>query len=210
MSDRMAELEARLAAVEDNLALTRLQNQYGYYIDNRMWRELADLFTDNAPEMEIGQRGNYVGKQRIHTFLHDVLGQGRWGLMKDEIIHHIQLQMVITVTEDRRTAKARSRALVQGNSPPGRGKMLMAEGVYENDYIREDGVWKIKRLWWVPTYYFEVAGFDAAVFDSGPPSGVFPPDAPSFPRNEALGRRFPPFHYDHPFTGAKVPSPASK
>jgi SnoaL-like domain len=210
MTDRIIAIEARLAAVEDNLAITRLQNQYGYYIDNRMWRELADLFTDNAPEMEIGQRGNYVGKERIHTFLHDVLGQGRWGLLKDEIIHHIQLQMVITVAEDRRTAKARSRALVQGNSPPGSGKMLLAEGVYENDYICEDNVWKIKRLWWVPTYYFEVAGFDGAVFDSGPPSADFPPDAPSFPRDEALGRRFPPFHYDHPLTDAKVPPPSSK
>jgi SnoaL-like domain len=208
MTDSIAALEARLAAVEDNMAITRLQNQYGYYIDNRMWRELADLFTDSAPEMEIGQRGNYVGKERIHTFLQEVLGQGRWGLMKDEIIHHIQLQMVITVSDDRRTAKARSRALVQGNSPPGSGKLLMAEGVYENDYVREADIWMIKRLWWVPTYYFEVAGFDGAVFDSGPPSDSFPPDAPSFPRDEALGRRFPPFHYDHPFTGARVGSPS--
>jgi hypothetical protein len=210
MTDRIIALEARLAAVEDNLAITRLQNQYGYYIDNRMWRELADLFTDDAPAMEIGQRGNYVGKKRIHTFLHDVLGQGRWGLMKDEIIHHIQLQMVITVAEGRSTAKARSRALVQGNSPPGSGKMLLAEGVYENVYVREDDVWKIKRLWWVPTYYFEVAGFDAAVFDSGPPSADFPPDDPSFPRDNVLGRRFAPFHYDHPMTGATVPSPSSR
>jgi hypothetical protein len=210
MTDRITALENRLAAVEDNLAITRLQNQYGYYIDNRMWRELADLFTDNSPEMEIGQRGNYVGKERIYTFLNDVLGQGRWGLLKDEIIHHIQLQMVITVADDRGTAKARSRALIQGNSPPGSGKMLMAEGVYENDYISEDGVWKVKRLWWVPTYYFEVAGFDGAVFDSGPPSTDFPPDAPSFPRDEALGRRFPPFHYDHPLTGARVASPSGK
>jgi SnoaL-like domain len=208
MTDPVVAFEARLAAVEDNLAITRLQNQYGYYIDNRMWRELADLFTDDAPEMEIGQRGAYVGKDRIHIFLHDVLGQGRWGLLKDEIIHHIQLQMVITVAGDRRTAKARSRALVHGNSPPGSGKMLMAEGLYENDYVREDGAWKIKRLWWVPTYYFEVAGFDAAVFDSGPPSSDFPPDAPSFPRDEALGRRFPPFHYNHPFTDSRVASPS--
>lgn len=118
--------------------------------------------------------------------------------------------MVITVAGDRGTAKARSRALVQGNSPPGSGKMLMAEGVYENDYVCEDGVWKVKRLWWVPTYYFEVAGFDGAVFDSGPPSTGFPPDALSFPRDEALGRRFPPFHYDHPLTGATVPPPSSK
>ncbi len=88
--------------------------------------------------------------------------------------------------------------------------MLLAEGVYENEYVKENGRWAIKRLWWVPTYYFEVAGFDAAVFDSGPPDAAFPPDRPSFPKDEALGRRFPPFHYRHPLTGEAVPGPTGK
>jgi hypothetical protein len=207
-TERLAALERRLALVEDHQAIERLQNQYGYYVDNRMWRELADLFCDDRPCMEIGQRGRYVGKERIHRFLRDVLGGGRWGLLENEIMHHIQLQMVITVAAGRTRAAARCRALIQGNSPPGSGKMLLAEGVYENSYVREDDVWKIERLWWVPTYYFHVAGFDAAVFDSGPVSSEFPPDRPSAPRDAQLGRRFMPFHYDHPLTGQPVPSPS--
>ena len=210
VQDWLASLERRLALVEDRDAIERVQNQYGYYLDNRMFREVGDLFCDAQPSIEIGQRGSYIGKERIQRFLLEVLGAGRWGLLKDEIIHHIQLQMVITVAEDRASANARCRALIQGNSPPGSGKMLMAEGVYENTYLRENGVWKIKRLWWVPTYYFEVAGFDKASFDSGPASTEFPPDVPSYPRDEDLGRRFVPFHYDHPMTGAVVPSPSGK
>jgi len=210
LAAQLASMEARLALVEDREAIVQLQNQYGYYLDNRMFDEVADLFCDDEPEIEIGQRGAYVGKERIRRFLLGVLGGGRWGLLKDEIIHHIQLQPVTNVSEDRSRAQCRCRALVQGNSPPGSGKMLLAEGVYENQYVRENGVWKIKRLWWVPTYYFQVAGFDEAVFDSGPEDKGFPPDRPSAPRDEALGRRFPPFHYRHPFTGAKVPGPASK
>jgi hypothetical protein len=207
---RIAMLEQRLAVVEDHEAIRRLQYQYGFYLDNRMWREVADLFTDQAPSMEIGRRGNYAGKDRIYRFLCEVLGQGRWGLLRDEIINHIQLQMVITVAEDRQSAKARSRAMVQGNSPPGTGSMLSAEGIYENEYVQEGGVWKIKRLWWVPTFYFGIGGFDKAVFQSGPESETLPPDEPSAPPDSALGRSFIPFHYVHPLTGQAVPSPASR
>lgn len=207
---QLAALERRLALVEDREAIVRLQNQYGYFLDNRMFDEVAALFCNDAPEMEIGQRGVYVGKDRIRRFLLDVLGGGRWGLLKDEIIHHVQLQPVITVSEDGLTAQCRCRALVQGNSPPGSGKMLLAEGVYENAYVKEAGEWAIKRLWWVPTYYFQVAGFDSAVFDSGPPDTQFPPDRPSFPLDTALGRRFPPFHYRHPMTDEDVPGPTGK
>ena len=207
-AEQLAALQRRLERIEDHHAIERLQNQYGFYLDNRMWLEVSELFCDENSSLEIGQRGSYIGKARIYRFLSEVLGQGRWGLLKDEIINHIQLQMVITLAPDGQSAEMRSRALVQGNSPPGSGKMLMAEGVYENQYIKIDGVWKIKRVWWVPTFYFEVAGFDGAVFDSGPESASFPPDIPAPPRDGALGRRFLPFHYLHPFTGAEVASPS--
>jgi len=203
----IAALEHRLGLVEDREAIERLQCQYGFYLDNRMWQEVGDLFAGHDASIEIGRRGNYVGKERIHRFLHDVLGQGRWGLLKDEIINHIQLQMVTTVAPDRLTAKTRSRAIVQGNSPPGTGSLLWAEGIYENEYVKEAGVWKIKRLWWVPTFYVQMVGMDKAAFQSAPVSEAFPPDGPSAPQDAALGRSFIPFHYVHPTTGAVVPSP---
>lgn len=210
VADALQRLEHRLGLVEDRDEIERLQYQYGFYLDNRMWREIVDLFCDDDPSIEIGRRGSYVGKPRMQRFFTEVLGGGRWGLLKDEIINHIQLQMVTTVADDRQTARTRSRALVQGNSPPGTGKMMLSEGIYENDYVKDGGAWKIKRIWWVPTYYFEVAGFEGAAFDSGPESTTFPPDTPSAPIDEGLGRRFLPFHYVHPFTGRTIPSPSAK
>lgn len=207
---RLESLESKVSLIDDQGEIDRLQYIYGFYLDNRMWRELADMFCDCEPSIEIGRRGNYVGKERIHRFFSDVLGGGRWGLLKHEIINHMQLQQVITVAPDRKTAQMRSRAVVQGNSPPGGKTMMWAEGVYENDYVKEGGVWKIKRIWWVPTFYVEIPGFDGAAFQSGPPSEAFPPDHPSQPQDEALGRSFMPFHYRHPFTGAVVPSPSAR
>jgi hypothetical protein len=207
---QISELQQRLALLEDRAAIERLQYQYGFYLDNRMWREVADLFADTNASIEIGQRGKYVGRQRIHRFLHCVLGQGRWGLLRDEVINHIQLQMVITVAADGRTAKARSRAIVQGSSPPGTGTMLWAEGIYENEYIKDDGVWRIRSLWWVPTYYVRTAVLDKVVFESAPPDRSFPPDQPSVAADTALGRGFVPFHYVHPITAMVTPAPVGK
>ena len=208
LQQRLQAVEARLARCDDRQEIERLQYMYGFYIDNRMWAEMAQLFCEHEPSIEIGRRGRYVGKARVLRFLTEVLGGGRWGLLKNEIINHMQLQPVITVAEDGRSALMRSRAVVQGNSPPGSGKMLWAEGLYENEYVKEDGRWKIKHLGWAPTFYVEIPGFDTAVFQSGPPSDTFPPDHPSAPQDEALGRSFLPFHYRHPFTGAQVPSPS--
>lgn len=117
--------------------------------------------------------------------------------------------MVLTLADDGLTAKGRCRAIVQGNSPPGTGKFLWAEGLYENEYVKEDDIWKIKRIWWVPTFYTLMDGFDKAVFETAPASETFPPDAPSTPGDEALGRSFPPFHYNHPMTGGEVAPPSS-
>ncbi len=208
LAAEVADLRERLGRVEDREAVIRLQYQYGYFIDNRMWEEMAALFADGDCEMEIGQRGVYVGRERILHFLREVLGGGRRGLLKDELIHHIQLQPVLTLSADGQTAHCRARAQVQGNSPPGLGKFLFAEGLYENTYVKQADGWRIQRLWWVPTYYFQIAGFDHAVFDSGPESADYPPDRPSVAKDEALGRRFPGFHYAHPVTGEEVGGPA--
>jgi len=209
LQQRLQALEERLALAEDRQAIEHLQYVYGFYIDNRMWPEMAALFCERAPSIEIGRRGRYVGKARVQRFLDEVLGGGRWGLLKNEIINHMQLQPVITIADDGCSARMRSRAVVIGNSPPGGAKMLWAEGVYENEYVKEDGHWKIRHLGWVPTFYVEIPGFDRAVFESAPASDAFPPDQPSAPRDEALGRSFLPFHYRHPFTGAQVPGPSA-
>ncbi|WP_229490664.1 nuclear transport factor 2 family protein [Pseudoduganella namucuonensis] len=204
MTQRIARLEDRLGRLEDIEEIQRLQRMYGYYIDNRLWPEMAALFADEGAAMEIGRRGRYTGKEHILPFLREVLGQGRDGLARNEFINHMQLQGVVTVDHSRQRAQGRWRALIQGSPPPGGTAMLWAEGVYENTYVRENGVWKIALLWWVPTFYVSHPGYESVSFASGPQSDSLPPQAPSVPPVAALGRSFPPFHYCHPVTGEEV------
>ena len=208
MHAEILQLRAQLGVLQDKDAIRELQYAYGYFIDNRMFREMADLFADHGAWMQIGNRGRYLGRERIHAFLLDVLGGGRWGLLRDEVINHVQQQMIITVDDDRQHARARSRAQVQGNSPPDTPHFLLADGIYENEYVREDGRWKILGITVTMTYYTALER-DRITFPTAPPSESLPPDQPSPPADVRLGRQFNPFHFPHPLTGKALPTPHS-
>lgn len=204
----IAELRHRAGLLEDKNAIERLQYVYGFLIDNRMFREMADLFANEGAWIEIGGRGRYCGKENIHRFLHDVLGNGRWGMIENEVINHVQQQLHIEVDDDRQHARARARAEIQGNSPPDTPNFLFADGIYENDYVKEDGRWKIQGLRVTMTFY---AALERARiwFDTAPPSSALPPDVPSEGPVEGLGRQFNPFRLRHPVTGEPLPVPVA-
>ncbi len=97
---------------------------------------------------------------------------------------------------------------MQGNSPPDTPHFLLADGVYENEYVREDGRWKILGITVTMTYYASLVR-DRISFPTAPPSEALPPDVASQPVNAALGRQFNPFHFPHPMTGKPLRTPNS-
>jgi hypothetical protein len=218
-------VENRLGLLEDIEEIKRLQRMYGYFIDLCLWEPMADLFAEKGAAIEIGRRGRYLGKDNVLRFLRDVNGGGLTGLRRQQVINHTQGQGIVTVSPDRLNAQARWRAVIQGGGgpqrqtipggtpssagaggPPGAlsgGAMMYSEGVYENTYVKENGVWKIALLFWVPTYYVS-HGYDFMWFQSAAASTELPPQRAPTPPLEALGRQFMPFHYRHPITGAEV------
>jgi hypothetical protein len=60
------------------------------------------------------------------------------------------------------------------------GAMMYAEGVYENTYVKENGVWKIAVLFWVPTYYVSHE-YDYMWLQSAAASTEIPPQRPPTP-----------------------------
>jgi len=202
-------LEATLAAVgrrvgllEDVAQLERLNSIYGYYLAHLQWDDLTGIFSPTG-SIEIAMRGVYVGAASVRRNL-NLYGQAtddQFGLQHN----HMQFQPVVTVAPDGQSAKVRSRALsIMGNWQ--RNSQWMG-GVYENDFVKEGGVWKIKRDQVFNTYFipYTVGWKDVT---PRPPPGITaanPPDAPPTLPFEMYPSAFlPPFHYPHPVTGRPV------
>lgn len=201
VEQEFAELKARLAAVEkraqaaeDHLAVANLQRIYGYYVDKSQWEQVADLFSRDAT-LEINGRGKFIGLERIREYMRH-FGPPPPGLL----MNHLQLQPVITVADDGRAAQCRCRALMMVGRMG--GEAMWGECLYENEYVREDGVWKISRLksWQVFYTPFDKGWAVEASpllmdFDDLPPDEKTEP-YPVFPEFFV-----PPYHYKNPVSG---------
>jgi hypothetical protein len=77
------------------------------------------------------------------------------------------------------------------------------EGIYENEYVKDNGVWKIQTLHVYPRL---VTDYDEGWAKSGKPvngpSDAFPPDGPPTLVYQSYPKFFiPPFHFPHAVTG---------
>ncbi len=195
---QLGQLENEADRIKDVRALKRLQRAYGYYVDQAMWNQAADLF-DPQGTIEIGLDGVYVGQQRVRQYLL-ASGGGREGLRRGQLNEHLMLQPVVSVAGDGRTAKARWRALIMAGQLG--QNAFWGEGVYENEYVKLNGIWRIRKLHWYQTFMVPYRGGWAKNRDST--GGIYvskriPPDRPPSERYEVWpGVYTPPFHYENP------------
>lgn len=195
-------LTVRVEKLEGTRAVKKLQRAFGFYIDRGLWDEAADLFADNGT-IEIGMDGVYVGKARIKDYLKRLHGN-QDGLIYGQLNEWVTLQPVIDVAPDGLSAKGRWRDL--GMLGQYKKHAEWRDGTYENDYVKEGGVWKIKA---VHLYVNFVAPYEKGWARLKPGEGLaasqaskdFPPDRPP----TSTYRTFPdpavaPFHAPNPVT----------
>lgn len=197
---RLAAFRERVARLEDQDAIENLQATFGYYFDKGLWQEAASLFTRNGT-FEYGQSGVYIGQERIRRAM---LLLGPEGLAQGYLNNHMQLQPVITVARDGRTATGRWQGMVQLAEPGTNG--IWGVGIYENEYVKEGGVWKLARLHFYPTAFTDYdRGWARSLLPMKGPSALFPPDRPPTVVYRSLpGNHVPQFSYDHPVTGQSL------
>ena len=194
-----ADVERRLDRVKDVIELENLQNAYGYYAEQNQWNDVADLMSKDGT-YELAQRGVYAGRESIRNFLTKVFGP--LGPRANQVADHLIDQPVITVAADGRTAKIRTRLLRFGGTY--NVSATWSGGVYENEAVKEDGVWKLSRMHSYNTYTANYdGGWTKALSTNLPgPSTTVPPDRPP----SAVFKAFPviadiPTHYPNPVTG---------
>jgi hypothetical protein len=202
----IAALTSRVEKLEAARAVKKLQRAFGFYVDRGLWDDAADLFADNST-IEIGADGVYVGKARIKEYLKRLHGN-QDGLIYGQLNEWVTLQPVVNVSADGRAAKARWRDL--GMLGQYKKHAEWRDGIYENDYVKEGGVWKIRALHLIVNF---VAPYEKGWARLQPGEGVvqsdaakaFPPDRPSSASYRAFPEtQLPPFHAPNPVTGKTV------
>ena len=202
-----AELLQRAERALDLKEIERLQRSYGYYIDSSDWDNVVDLLTDDATA-EYGQSGVYVGKKSIRGLLY-AIGYGKRGLLPEQLREHTQLQPVITLSADGRSARARWRALVLLGQFQQYGRWQI--GPYENEYRKEGGKWKISSLHWYETFTVPFQGGWKGKMEATNVAdrAIPPPDRPVTMRYEPWPKvHLPPYGFAHPVREAAASASA--
>jgi acetyl esterase/lipase len=203
----LAETQRMVDRVESYEELENLESAYGYYLDKNLWNDLADLFAQDG-SMELAQRGVYRGQDHVRAFLLTVFGRGKEGPVAGRLGNHLQLQPVIDVAPDGKTAKIRARMLQQMSLS---SRASIGGAVYENEAVKgDDGIWRFKVDHAYNTFSAAyVGGWAKSASRTMPgPSKELPPDGPP----TASVAMFPvvydiPFHYANPVTGRTEVAP---
>lgn len=198
----LAELQGEVAALrqqaqraQDYIDIANLQAIYGYYVDKKQMQQAADLFARDA-SLEIAGRGVFEGAARIREYL---LTRGE--LQYGELYNHMQLQPVIHVAEDGLSAQSRWRSFIQVGHLGEEARW--GEATYNNEYVKEDGVWKINKLHSFITFYVEYEqGWNQGGVTLPSTLEELPPDGEQSLRYGAFPEIFvPPYHYANPVSG---------
>jgi carotenoid cleavage dioxygenase len=210
---RVAQLEQQLGVLQDVQAVRTLQFKYGYYMDKCLFGEIVDLFADDATLHFMG--GIFRGKAGARRLYGG--GSGMSGPTDGVLFEHITAQDIVDVSPDRRRARGRFRCFMQGgvhetklDAPARIPQQFWEAGIYENEYVREDGIWKIKLFNYRVVYQAEyakgwahspltplmVSSFTQTYPENPRGPDEIGPSPPRWPQNFVM-----PFHYPHPVTG---------
>lgn len=225
LEQEIASLRTQLGRLEDLNAIRKLQHAYGYYLDKCLYEEVASLFADDGQVRFMG--GIWKGKAGVRRLYVGVFGGfftgGKNGPVPGFLLDHPQIQDIVDVAADRSSAKARFRSLMQagvhidsdapmanrGREQGTHPRQWWEGGIYENQYVREDGVWKIRLLNYNPVWHadFETGWAHTKAEYIPAYSATFPdnPNGPDELDKDFLGlwplTKTVPFHYAHPVTG---------
>ena len=197
------ELEREVTRLEDIQEIEDLQQMYGYYMDTHHRQEVVDLFSDDTESIEIESVGLFLGKEGVKNFFldNDLLQEGQQVVPGWINILILMSQDVIDIDPSGKTAKGRwntwlSEAMPVGGIP----RQQWVHGYYENEYVKENGKWKFKKLHWNVTFFtsFEAGWLRIPLLgllyreDADAPAPNFHP----YPSGYRL-----PYHFKHPITG---------
>ncbi len=205
MEAKIKALESQVKILQDIEDIKRLQRAYGYYLEHWMADEVIDCFADGPDTALMLYVGTYLGKEGIRRYFGTYWGGQE---IDPEFLHEVmQLSGIVDVETDGQTAKGRwyGFGVVAIPTGGGVGQAFMG-GIYQADYIKQDGKWKFKKLAFNRTLHFRpgegwVKPERVAAIDRNKMRQAIEPDRPRTFEPGYPSGYIVPFHFKHPATG---------
>jgi hypothetical protein len=201
-SDAAAELEQlarRVQALEDQLAIQKVQSKYAHYLFTQRYGRMADeCFAQRADDvtLEFSDSGVYRGLEQIRAVFRDF--EAAKARIPGFFILHMAVNPYIEVARNGLSARSHwlSPGAVGSNTSAG-----WVWGPYYIDYVKEDGAWRILHSNLAPLFRnrYEVSWAEAKDHGSVRAALTAKPDAGSTvyrPFNEVKGQ--PDLFRNHP------------
>ena len=203
-SATLAQLEDRIAVMNDESLVRNLQAAYGYYVNRRMWDDVTDLFAADGV-YELGGAGIYVGTKGARK-AHERMGPS--GLTHGVLNDRLQFDTTVSIAPGRREALVRGIEMAMLGEAD-KGEAYWEVSVFVNRFVKEDGLWKVREMRVFPLFRSEYSKGWGKSRIVEVPGGVLAPDQP-LPSADAGGqdRVIPAFVSTHPVTGKPVTAPA--
>jgi hypothetical protein len=201
-------LESKIQTLEDIEAIKKLQRAYGYYLEHMMVEDIVDLFADGQDTELWVTAGKFKGKEAIRH-LYQYIGDS---FPSPEFLHQLmQLSGIVHINPDGITARGRWYGFGANALPLKGGKINPGwmNGIYEANYLKQGGKWKIMKLRWCMTFraswtesFVEPSKRDDSPMDRAQNRTLGPRGTPE-------ETRYPsgficPFHFENPVSGRKT------
>lgn len=144
--DSIDSLARDITRLESLRAVKDVQRSYAHYAQFGLWEAMADLFATKG-RLIWGEQ-TLAGKAVIARWF--AARSGPAGAVPGALNTEMIDDPLVNLSADGNSAKARWRGLAFRGD--GNGRAWIEGGLYENDYVRENGRWKIATLHYYPQY----------------------------------------------------------
>lgn len=143
LEDTVSALQKKVTDLEDVNDIVRLQCAYGYYLEHWMSDDIIALFADRPETSATFVEGTYLGMEGVKRYF------GKMKVAPPQFLHMVmQVNPVITLAGDGVNAKGRwyGYGTVCANMVNNAIDPMYMAVIYEMEYVKENGVWKILKL----------------------------------------------------------------
>ncbi len=193
--------------MNDETKVRNLQAAYNYYVDRKMWDDVADLFAADGV-LEIGGIGVYDGPRGARRAMERM---GPAGLTHGQLNDHLLFDDVAQILSGGREARMRGFELAMVGEAD-KGTQHWEVNVFANRFVKESGIWKVREMRIFPLLRSEYReGWGKSRLSEPAPTGALAPDHPAPTSDEGnQDTIIPAFHAPNPVTGRTVALPSGK